>query len=332
MKLDLKMRWLKKKYTFMIIPEAKGSVIHLRFHASLLLALPLLLLALVLGALAVYGITIVTAKANTDLHQKLLGQNSEFQTAISEKNNTIEHLENEVLDLSRQADHIKTKMEEIRKLGEEMKDLTGLNPKIDGSPAALVNADKPGLGGNSRPVTDQDIDNLIDRTRKSYGEYADLMNTLNGDLSVTKERVLEHKHERDITPSIWPVDTRAITSGFGLRRDPFNGSLLFHSGLDFGAPANSPVYAAAEGTVASVGSDSSHGNNIVINHTNGYKTWYMHMNEFKVKQGDSVKKGQEIGLVGSTGRSTGPHLHYEVIKNGSSVDPYPYLISSRKDD
>lgn len=331
MKLNLRMRWRKKKYTFMIIPEAEGSVIQLRLHAVLLLLLPFLILALVSGALVVYGMAMVTSKANVDLHKKLLGQNSQFQTVIAEKNQTIDHLENEVLDLSRQADEIKGKMEEIRKLGEEMKGLTGMNTQTGGSQAPASD-NKPGLGGNSRPATNEDVDNLISRTRKDYGDYADLMNTLNGDLSETKERVMEHKHERDITPSIWPVDTRVITSGFGLRRDPFNGSLLFHSGLDFGAPANAPVYAAAEGTVASADTDSSHGNNIIINHTNGYKTWYMHLNEFKVKKGDAVKKGQEIGLVGSTGRSTGAHLHYEVIKNGTSVDPSPYLISSRKDE
>ena len=86
------------------------------------------------------------------------------------------------------------------------------------------------------------------------------------------------------------------------------------------------------GKVVSTGKDIYHGNNIVIEHSKGLRTWYMHLNKILVNKGDSVEKGSSIGLVGSTGRSTGPHLHYEVLKNGESIDPKPYLKAIRKDE
>lgn len=128
-----------------------------------------------------------------------------------------------------------------------------------------------------------------------------------------------------LTPSIWPTTSKVVTSPFGYRKDPFTFSPSFHAGMDISAPENDPVYASADGTVVSTGSDKARGNNIVIEHSRGLRTWYMHLNKVLVHDGDTVQKGDTIGLLGSTGRSTGPHLHYEVIDNGVSVDPRLFL-------
>lgn len=329
----MKFRLRSKTYTFMMIRDAKSSVLRFRIPGFVLVAVPALAACLAVSAFASFALSFSSLKQNKELQSRLDGQNEQFLSTVTDKDQTIEHLQNDLLTLSKNAEELKARMEEIRKLGEEMKDLTGLNTGT-GSNAAPANSQDAsnGIGGRSRPATDEDFAQLIQDTRKKYEDLSTQMTDLHGNLNETKDKVLERQHQLAMQPTIWPSDYRNITSGFGLRRDPFSFKLSFHSGLDIGAPANSPVFAAAEGTVESTGQDSSHGKNIIINHDKGIKTWYMHLNQIEVARGDAVSKGQQIGLVGSTGRSTGPHLHYEVIKNGQSVDPKPYLIGSRKEE
>ena len=127
------------------------------------------------------------------------------------------------------------------------------------------------------------------------------------------------------TPSVRPVDGW-VTSGFGPRLSPFTNQLAMHDGLDIGAPARTPVRAPAGGRVASVGYDERMGNNITIDHGYGVQTHYGHLAKSFVKGGQKLKRGDIIGLVGSTGLSTGPHLHYMVKINDKSVDPERYIL------
>ncbi len=128
------------------------------------------------------------------------------------------------------------------------------------------------------------------------------------------------------TPSIQPVRGRT-TSRFGDRLSPFDGrNVEFHEGLDIASRMNSPIRAAAYGTVKFAGWNGSYGKMMVIDHGYGTVTRYAHINEFKKKVGDKVKKGEIVALVGNTGRSTGPHLHYEVCLNGRPVNPNDYII------
>lgn len=126
-------------------------------------------------------------------------------------------------------------------------------------------------------------------------------------------------------PAIQPVsnkDLSRVASGFGYRVDPIYKTVKFHPGLDFAAPVGTPVYATGDGVVEFSGmDDSGYGDHVIINHGYGYETLYGHMVRVKVRRGQKVKRGQVIGWVGSTGKSTGPHCHYEVIKNGEKVDP-----------
>lgn len=133
------------------------------------------------------------------------------------------------------------------------------------------------------------------------------------------------------TPAIQPVsnkDLSRIASGFGYRIDPVYKTTKFHAGLDFAAPQGTPIYATANGTVEVAGNTGNgYGNHVVINHGYGYATLYGHMFRVKVKPGDKVKRGEVIGWVGSTGKSTGPHCHYEVHRNGDPVDPVYYFYN-----
>lgn len=132
-------------------------------------------------------------------------------------------------------------------------------------------------------------------------------------------------------PAIQPVankDLKRIASGFGYRIDPIYKTVKYHSGLDFAAPAGTPIYATGDGVVEEASmSDVGYGNHVVVNHGYGYKTRYGHMLKIKVKGGTTVKRGDVLGWVGSTGKSTGPHCHYEVEKNGDKVDPVYFFFN-----
>ena len=129
----------------------------------------------------------------------------------------------------------------------------------------------------------------------------------------------------DSVPQVMPADMRMISSGFGYRRDPLNGRAAMHAGLDFRGPKGSPIRAAAEGRVSCVGTRPGYGRTVEISHGNGLLTRYAHMSGWKARVGQQVEAGDVIGLIGSTGRSTGPHLHFEVRINGRAVNPRPFL-------
>ena len=121
-----------------------------------------------------------------------------------------------------------------------------------------------------------------------------------------------------------PTQART-TSGFGVRFDPFNGRPAIHQGQDFAAPLNTPIYATAPGVVSFAGVRSGYGNTVEIDHGRGFKTRYAHLNALAVQPGQSVALGQRIGAMGTTGRSTGVHLHYEVWLNGRPQNPARFL-------
>ncbi len=161
------------------------------------------------------------------------------------------------------------------------------------------------------------IKSRIAAQKKSYGEV---------DLLVrNKEQLLSH------TPAIQPVsnkDLNRIASGFGYRIDPVYKTTKLHAGLDFAAPQGTPIYATADGTVSLAGnSGDGYGNHVIINHGYGYETLYGHMVRVKTTVGKAVKRGEIIGYVGSTGKSTGPHCHYEVHKNGNKIDPIYFFYN-----
>ncbi len=133
------------------------------------------------------------------------------------------------------------------------------------------------------------------------------------------------------TPAIQPVSNKELSrlaSGFGYRIDPVYKTVKMHAGLDFAAPQGTPIYATADGTVRLSGNvGNGYGNHVIVNHGFSYETLYGHMVRTKVRAGQRVKRGEVLGWVGNTGKSTGPHLHYEVHKNGRPVDPIYFFYN-----
>jgi len=164
-----------------------------------------------------------------------------------------------------------------------------------------------------------------------------ILSSLDDSMSYLKnvnQRVKQHQELLDQQiqwlenkPLSMPMTTGAnLTSGFGRRLDPFTGTWSEHTGLDFTSPMGVPIYAAGGGVVKLAGWDGSYGQTVIIDHGDGYVSRYAHTSKILVKEGEKVKLHQNIALVGTTGRSTGPHLHFEIIKNGIPVNPVEYLI------
>ena len=129
-------------------------------------------------------------------------------------------------------------------------------------------------------------------------------------------------------PSVQPVAKLLFTSNFGIRSDPFRGTAAMHSGVDIPGPVGTPIYATADGIISHAGRQGGYGNLIEVNHGKGIATRYGHLSRIMVTDNTRVVRGQLIGLMGSTGRSTGPHLHYEVRIDGHAVNPVPFLTTA----
>lgn len=190
------------------------------------------------------------------------------------------------------------------------------------------------VGGKEVDVL-QDLSKVSERKDKRFFEELNTTLTNLGmeiekrsvSLSELADYLEEQKLMLSSTPTIWPVKGW-ISSGFGYRISPFTGRRVFHEGLDIATKYNAPVKAAAKGIVVFAGRKAGYGKTVIIDHGYGYITKYGHNNALKVKAGDKVGKGDIIAEVGSTGRSTGPHVHYEVLVNGIPVNPLKFIVSA----
>lgn len=192
--------------------------------------------------------------------------------------------------------------------------------KLAGLPYKPV-ADVPGEGGalvDARSMTLQEFSTALDDLRESGDERLAL-------LSVLEDSLLQKQWTKSLTPGRRPVDNLPIGSRFGRRIDPITGKLASHTGLDFPGPKGTPVKATAGGVVVSAGWNAGYGRMVEVDHGNQVITRYAHLKAFKVKRGDLVRPGQVLGLMGSSGRSTGPHLHFEVWVAGVARNPIKYL-------
>jgi murein DD-endopeptidase MepM/ murein hydrolase activator NlpD len=181
--------------------------------------------------------------------------------------------------------------------------------KLNLDPKFLSRETQEAMGGPFEAITDggDDIDPRFERLGLSLARMAVLERALDG------------------IPQVVPASVENITSGFGYRRDPFNGQGAMHAGIDFKGAMGSPIFAAAEGRVTFAGWKSGYGQAIEITHGNGMLTRYAHLSRIDVRVGQPVAMGATIGGLGSTGRSTGPHLHFEVRINDRAVNPRPFL-------
>ena len=177
-----------------------------------------------------------------------------------------------------------------------------------------------GKGGPFRNeiISDNDIQKTLETLMVHMKVREEIYNKM--EAMLLKQSVL-----KETLPSLYPVDVPYSSSSYGWRMDPILGKRAFHEGIDFSASHSEPIYATAGGIVEKAGRSGAYGNLITINHGGGLQTRYAHISKILVKRGDIVKKEDLIAYVGNTGRSTGPHLHYEIRLNKHSLDPKQYL-------
>jgi murein DD-endopeptidase MepM/ murein hydrolase activator NlpD len=242
-------------------------------------------------------------QAELDRMEKEVARMNEDMDLVNE---VLDDIEKRDEDMYRLALHAKEFPEELRSMG------TG------GSDKYAYLADLP----NSELLqsTSTKMDKLEKRLHAQSLSFKELL-----DLAKNKEKMLS------CIPAIQPVrntELKRAVSGFGYRIDPVYRTRHMHTGIDFTADKGTEVYATGDGVVEEIENKRwGYGKSIIINHGYGYKTRYAHLSAFKVRKGQKIKRGELIGLIGSTGKSTGPHLHYEVVKNGKKVNPIGYFHS-----
>lgn len=184
------------------------------------------------------------------------------------------------------------------------------------------------IGGGALHLAYHPPDELLDQARENINMLKKELPDQKKDMNNLEDSVREYNDLQAATPKIWPLADKGdayISSNFGWRSDPFTGEQQFHEGLDIGVWYNTPVLATADGVIDFVGRNGGYGLLVVIDHGFGFETRYAHLNKVKVKKGQRVKRQDVIGLSGNSGRSNGPHLHYEVRTNNIPQNPSHYL-------
>lgn len=201
--------------------------------------------------------------------------------------------------------------------------------QIAGLDTGEFNFDQPPpVGGPEAAIpTEESLE--LDQVLLSLDAFEKQLSDRERQLRVLEDLLLASRLQKQVKPSGWPVDGGWISSLFGRRTDPFTGRLAHHSGIDFAGREGSSVLAVAAGIVTDVGDRFGYGNLVEVNHGNGYVTRYGHNRDVLVRVGDRINKGQRIARMGSSGRSTGPHVHFEVLYNGAIVNPEQYIQAAR---
>ena len=205
-------------------------------------------------------------------------------------------------NLQKQVAQTNQQLASLQVLASEVSTAYGIHNQITGSPDLIGEAPLiPSMGDTLAEYNYLRTTNLTRRGRNIFTR---------GDVNVL--------------PGVWPVMGR-LMGGYGERTDPFSGEGARHTGVDISAPIGTPVKAAADGIVMEAGWNGGYGRCVIIDHGNGYQTWYAHLSRLEVMEGQSIRQGETLGLVGMSGRSTGPHLHYEVRIHSTPVNPYRFL-------
>jgi murein DD-endopeptidase MepM/ murein hydrolase activator NlpD len=215
--------------------------------------------------------------------------------------------------MAKRMGEMQAKLLQMESLAERVSGLAGLDP-------AAVKA-TPGRGGAlvlGRDMTMQELQTTLQLIEQTTDQRKDLMTAI-------ESRLFEQKIKKMMLPTRSPIPDVAAGSAFGWRIDPFTGLSAMHEGLDFAANIGTPIYSAAGGVVVAQEAHPQYGNLVEIDHGNDLLTRYAHLSRSAVKKGDLVKRGQKIAEVGNTGRSTGPHLHFEVLVRGVAQDPQKFL-------
>jgi len=290
---------MDKRYsTIIFVPHARAKFRKLKVSHRLLFSLvSVLTSSLCLSTF--FSVQYFTSLSQNYELSKLRRENKDLQTANEQFSKSVESLRTQ----------LRTVEDRTRKLAI----IAGIGTLDETSQGGVGGIRPPDLGDN--PYRD-DLDKMSLRSTR-----------LNRDLSVLEQQLVARNEMLSSTPSIAPV-RGILTDGFGGRSDPFTGEQGTHNAVDISSAIGQAVRAPADGIVVKSEWANGYGNVIYISHGYGYSTRYGHLSAFNVKPGQRVKRGDIIGYVGSTGRSTGPHLHYEVRLNNTPVNPLAYILNA----
>ncbi len=308
-----------KHFTLMIVPEGvQTKVRRLQIPKKGVWALGIAGLTACASLLA-FGVHYTYVVDQVFEARTLREENARLKERLTEVTSKVEDVDNRLADLR----GFDEKLRSLTDLHDTERGLNlgGLKPASGGSNrsdfsalAVPVEGDDPAVVELRDALLDSRLAGLTAEAHRQLSSLADL---------------LDHFTEREVllksTPSIAPA-RGLLTSGFGSREDPFTGSLSAHSGLDIANVAGTEIVAPADGIVLFAGEKGEYGNCVIIDHGRDITTLYGHMQRYIVKTGDKVSRGQHVGNMGNTGRSTGPHLHYEVRLNGVPVNPRRYVM------
>ncbi len=205
--------------------------------------------------------------------------------------------------------------------GRPMTEIAGLDP------TEFNFSTPPPVGGPESTVEPESF--AGDPILAALEAFEQKLTTRERQMRVLEDILLAGRMQRELKPSGWPIENGYISSMYGWRADPFNGRRALHSGIDFAGRAGSDVLAVASGIVTEAGPRAGYGLMVEINHGNGYVTRYGHSQRVFARLGQKVEKGQKIASMGSSGRSTGPHVHFEVLLNGYVVNPAQYIQAAQ---
>ncbi|KYO67233.1 M23 family metallopeptidase [Thermovenabulum gondwanense] len=241
---------------------------------------------------------------------------------LLQENENYKEMEHKIKEYNQQKKQLEDKINEVEKKLSKIEELEGkLNQVLKDSTFKI----------QDYGLTQQKTMGLSSRGDINRGELLLILNDLNEKLEEKEknlinlsEALMEMKERVDSIPGLWPVQGE-ITSDFGYRKNPFGRGREFHDGVDISAAYGTKIKAAANGVVVFAGYKAGYGYTVIINHNNGIQTMYSHASKILVRKGQKVLKGQDIAAVGSTGRSTGAHLHFSILHNGRFIDPLTYI-------
>ncbi len=293
---------------------AKSRAVHLS-GTKLVLALVTLSLVLMLMAAALYHWVFLKGARE---RWPVVGTMVRF--VVQDEFEQRDRFMRENLDaMARRLGEMQAKMLQLEALSERVGGLAGVHPneiKI-----AAATAGRGGALVEGRPLSLEELQATLNELEQLTGERTDL-------LTVMESRLIDQRLKRMMVPTQNPIQAGHVGSAFGWRIDPFTGRSALHTGLDFQAEPGTPILSAAGGVVVASELHPQYGNMVEVDHGNNLITRYAHASRLLVKKGDLVKRGHKLALVGSTGRSTGPHLHFEVLVQGVPQDPRRFLAAN----
>jgi len=310
---------------------ARTHSYHLQTWQVFLVVISALMLGLALSAGIYHYLFMKAAREGWPIVGELTGLIARDDTGATQRDR---FMRENIDAMARKVGEMQAKLIRLEAISSRVSGLAGIKPEelraMDApaagvSGAARISALPVPVGGSGGPYIPVDSPTM-ERVNELVANM-EVAAEHDGDIFMLIEsRLLEHRLDSLVIPSIKPVDG-PIGSGFGFRTDPITGRAALHTGLDFPSPVGTGISAAAGGVVSWVGVDPAYGNMIDIDHGNGLVTRYAHTSKILVRDGEVVRRGQQIALVGNTGRSTGPHLHFEVLIDGVRQNPQRFLTA-----